>query len=133
MHCSVTTIIYHSVGVAIKLNEGSTSHCAGCLKNKIIARKLCIVLNVKFVPRDCYFAVDRKLYFCAVAQCLKKKTRSSNLRCKPEKVEVDRTIDDSMKQLLKARNIPLFISSMAIETLGKVVKCIQILQNIIKF
>ena len=71
--------------------------------------------------------------FVAVAQCLKKKTRSSNLRCKPEKVEVDRTIDDSMKQLLKARNIPLFISSMAIETLGKVVKCVQILQNIIKF
>ena len=79
----------------------STAHCAGCLKS------ICIVVNAKFVPKDCYFAVDRKFYFCAVAQCLKNKPRSSNLRCPPEKVDADQTIDDSTKQLLKARNIPL--------------------------
>ena len=93
--------------VPIKLNEGSTAHCAGCLKSKVIAGRLCIVVNAKFVPKDCYFAVDRKFYFCAVAQCLKNKPRSSNLRCAPEKVEADRAIDGSTKQLLKARNIPL--------------------------
>ena len=93
--------------MAIKLNEGSTAHCAGCLKSKVIAGRLCIVVNAKFVPKDCYFAVDRKFYFCAVAQCLKNKPRSSNLRCPPEKVEADQTIDDSTKELLKARNIPL--------------------------
>ena len=57
--------------VAIKLNEGSTTHCSGCLKSKMIAGRLCIVVNAKFATKDCYFAVDRKFYFCAVAQCLK--------------------------------------------------------------
>ena len=91
--------------VAIKLNEGSTAHCAGCLKSKMIAGRLCIVVNAKFVPKDSYFAVDRNFYLCAVAQCLRNKPRSSNFKCPPEKVEADRTIDDSTKQLLKARNI----------------------------
>ena len=93
--------------VTIKLNEVSTAHCAGCLKSKMIAGRLCIAVNAKFVPKDCCFAAGRKFYFCAVAQCLKNKPRSSNLRYPPEKVEADRTIDDSTKQLLKARNIPL--------------------------
>ena len=93
--------------VATKLNEGSTAHCAGCLKSIMIAGRLCIVVNGKFVPKDFYFAVDRKFYFCAVAQCLKNKPRSSNLRGPSEKVEADQTIDDSTKQLLNARNIPL--------------------------
>ena len=57
--------------VAIKLKEGGTAHCAGCLKSKVIAGRLCIVVNAKFVSKDCYFAVDKKFYFGAVAQCLK--------------------------------------------------------------
>ena len=93
--------------VAIKLNKGSTAHCAGCLKSKMIAGRLCIVVNAKFLPKYFYFAVDRKFYFRAVAQCLKNKPRSSNLRGPPEKAEADQTIDDSTKQLLNARNIPL--------------------------
>ena len=75
--------------MAIKLNEGSTAHCAGCLKIKMIAGRLCIVVNATFVLNDCYFAVDRKFYFCAVAHCLKNKPRSSNLKCPPETVEAE--------------------------------------------
>ena len=59
--------------VEIKLDEGITAHCSGCLKSKMIAGRLCIVVNVKFAPKDCFFAVDRKFYFCAVVQCLKNK------------------------------------------------------------
>ena len=124
--------------VEIKLDEGITAHCSGCLKSKMIAGRLCIVVNVKFAPKDSYFAVDRKFYFCAVVQCLKNKPWSSNLRCPPEKVKANRTIDDSAKQLLKARNIFMSYQStnifwMSMETLGKVGKFVQILWNIINF
>ena len=73
----------------IKLNEGSTAHCVGYLQSKMIVGRLYIVVNAKFTPKGCYFAFDRKFYFCAVAQCLKNKPRSSNVRCPPEKVEAD--------------------------------------------
>ena len=124
--------------VEIKLDEGITAHCSGCLKSKMISGRLCIVVNVKFAPKDCFFAVDRKFYFCAVVQCLKNKPWSSNLRCPPEKVKANRTIDDSAKQLLKARNIFMSYQStnifwMSMETLGKVGKYVQILWNIINF
>ena len=92
----------------MKLNEGSTEHCAGCFKNKMIAGRLCIVVDAKFVPKDCYFAVNRKFYFCAVTHCLKNKQGSSNLRCLPERVEADRTIDDSTKQLLTLFRMGIF-------------------------
>ena len=93
--------------VATQLNEGSTAHWTGCLQSKLIVGRLWIVVNAKFVPKDCYFAVVWKFYFCAVAQCLKNKPRSSNLGYPPEKGETHRAIDDSTKQLLKARNMPL--------------------------
>ena len=71
------------------------------------AKRLCIVVNAKFVPKDCYFAVDRKFYFFAVAQCSKNKPRSSSLRVPRKKGEAHRTMLRHMKQLLNARNNPL--------------------------
>ena len=84
--------------VAIQLNEGSETHYAACLKSKMIAGRLCIAVNTKFVLKDCCFTVDRNFYFCAVAQRLKNKPRGSRYRCPPENVGADRIIDDSTKQ-----------------------------------
>ena len=64
----------------------------------MIAGRLCIVVNTKFVLKDCCFTVDRNFYFCAVAQCLKNKPWGSSYKCPPEKVGTDQIIDDSTKQ-----------------------------------